>query len=574
MLPMIRPSRTPRVAAVPLLSIFLLPFTACSHDHPPHDAHGDDAGHDAHEAEHGPQPWHVTRWSPATMVFAAFEPLVRGRPARFLVHVTDRASGAAVTEGTVRVQLDDAATFVATAPQRPGIFVVEGTPAHAGETKLAFGIEREGGLERFDAGIISVAEDAATALHPEEDEESTRIGFSLEQQWQVKSKTAAVVRRDLEAKLPVAGRVRAKHGAEASVTPPVAGTLVAVEGRPLPHLGDTVAKGDVLAYIRPPAPLAARAQLAADRAALRQTAIDLDVRAADWKLRRVEALAKREQVAVSLELAEKVLARVAVLRPQGLATEAEQDAASAAVAAAKAECAHLEAVARGLDEALGQLRAMQSQLAAAHDVRDADDLVPLISPIAGIVVDAECIEGEQFEPGRTVFQILDSSVVWIEARVPEFDLAALAPSPSARVVLPGMSGVEIDVGAAGGSAVLVGATVDSQTHTAPIVFELPNPAGALKVGMAVDVLLGTNQVTNALTVPRSALVRDGERSIVYVQSSGEQFEKRAIEVGITDGVDLEILSGLADGELVVTHGARAVHAASFRPEAMGHGHVH
>ncbi|MBL8766757.1 MAG: efflux RND transporter periplasmic adaptor subunit [Planctomycetes bacterium] len=571
-----RVPRAPLVAAIPLLSV-LLSFSACSHEHPHEHPHGDDSEHadeHGHDHDEGPPPWRVTRWSPASLVFAEFDALVRGQPARFLVHVTDRANGSAVTQASVRVSIGATDAFVATTPLRPGIFAVEGAPTTVGEQPLAFTIERAGLVERFEAGTIVVAQDAASAVHAAEEDASTRVAFLLEQQWPIGLRTANVERRRLEAKLPVAGRVRAQHGSEAFVTPPVAGTLVAVPGKSLKHLGDTVERGEVLAYIRPPAPLAARAQLAADRAALRQTVVELDVRAADWTLRRVEARAKRDQVAVTLAVAEKALARIVALRPQGLATDAEFDVAAGAVANAQAELAHQDALVTGLDEALARLDATRSHVEGARDVPDVDDLVPLISPISGTVVDAECIEGEQFEPGRTVFQILDPTTVWIEARVPEFDLAALSASPSARVVLPGPNGAEIDVLAAGGKPVLVGAIVDPQTHTAPIVFELPNPQGVMKVGMAVDVLLGTNEAQNALALPRTALVKEGERAIVYVQVGGEQFEKRIVETGITDGVDVEVRSGLAEGEMVVTHGARAVHAASFRPDAMGHGHVH
>ncbi|MBK6939230.1 MAG: efflux RND transporter periplasmic adaptor subunit [Planctomycetes bacterium] len=567
-------TRGPLVAAC-LLGAFLL--TSCSHEHPPGEAHAHDSDHaDDHGHDHGdgPAPWQVTRWSAASLLFVEFEPLVRGQPARFLVHLTDRTNGSAVSDATVRVAIGTSDALVANAALRPGIYPVEGTPTIAGQSAITFTVERSTGVERFEAGTFTVAPDATSAVGPTEADDSTSVAFLLEQQWPIGLRTTQVERRRLEAKLPVAGRVRAKHGSEAFVTPPVAGSLVAVPGKPLKHLGDTVERGEVLAYIRPPAPLAARAQLAADRAALRQTGVELDVRAAEWRLRRVEARAKRDQVAVTLGLAEKALARVATLKPQGLATDAEHEAAVGSVAAAHAEAAHLDAVISGLDDALGQLEATRAELDTARHERDADDLVPLISPITGEVVDAECIEGEQFEPGRTVFQVLDSSAVWIEARVPEFDLTSLAVAPSARVVLPGPKRAEFDVRAVGGFAVQVGAIVDPQTHTAPIVFELKNPEGTLKVGMAVDVLLGTDEVEHAIAVPRGALVKEGERAIVYVQVGGERFEKRVIETGITDGVDVEVRSGLAQGEHVVTHGARAVHAASFQPDAMGHGHVH
>jgi multidrug efflux pump subunit AcrA (membrane-fusion protein) len=80
--------------------------------------------------------------------------------------------------------------------------------------------------------------------------------------------------------------------------------------------------------------------------------------------------------------------------------------------------------------------------------------------------------------------------------------------------------------------------------------------------MAVNVNLETLHVEEGLAVPTSALVDADGRYVAYVQLSGETFEKRDLEIGIRDDGHVQVLSGLSEGERVVTKGAYAIRLAS------------
>jgi membrane fusion protein, heavy metal efflux system len=75
-------------------------------------------------------------------------------------------------------------------------------------------------------------------------------------------------------------------------------------------------------------------------------------------------------------------------------------------------------------------------------------------------------------------------------------------------------------------------------------------------------------------VPTSALVDEDGRAVVFVQLSGETFEKRDLELGIRDGAYVQILSGVSEGERVVTQGAYAIRLASVSTTIPAHGHSH
>ena len=119
-----------------------------------------------------------------------------------------------------------------------------------------------------------------------------------------------------------------------------------------------------------------------------------------------------------------------------------------------------------------------------------------------------------------------------------------------------------------------GRTVDAKTRTVPLVYEVPNPEGRLRIGMALNVYVETAHSADALVVPVTALVEEDGRTIAFVQVSGETFAKRDLTLGIRDGAFVQVLAGLAAGERVVTKGAYAMRLASVSATLPAHGHAH
>ena len=105
-------------------------------------------------------------------------------------------------------------------------------------------------------------------------------------------------------------------------------------------------------------------------------------------------------------------------------------------------------------------------------------------------------------------------------------------------------------------------------------FELSNPDGILRAGMFADVFLTTASAVEAPALPRSAVVTDRGQAVAFVLLDGETFERRVLELGIRDGEWIEVRSGVAAGERVVSSGATLVKLASANPDAFGAGHAH
>ena len=165
--------------------------------------------------------------------------------------------------------------------------------------------------------------------------------------------------------------------------------------------------------------------------------------------------------------------------------------------------------------------------------------------------------------------------VLIEAQIPEWDLGRLSPSHGATYEPSDAPGTFLPIlGEGGGRLVYLGPSVDPKSHTVSLVYELPNPDGRLRIGMSLQVYVETGQAEDALVVPVSALVDEDGRTVAFVQLAGETFEKRDLTLGIRDGPLVQVLSGLAARERVVTKGAYAVRLASVSTTIPAHGHAH
>ena len=77
-----------------------------------------------------------------------------------------------------------------------------------------------------------------------------------------------------------------------------------------------------------------------------------------------------------------------------------------------------------------------------------------------------------------------------------------------------------------------------------------------------------------MVISKSALMQDYSLNYVYVQTGGESFEKREVKLGVDDGFNVQILSGVTEGEWVVTEGAYQIKMASMSSTIPAHGHEH
>ena len=197
----------------------------------------------------------------------------------------------------------------------------------------------------------------------------------------------------------------------------------------------------------------------------------------------------------------------------------------------------------------------------------------LRSPLAGTLVEIHPASGQSVEAGEALFTVVDLSRVWVHADIFEPDITRVTGATRASFKVDGHA-QPFEIAPPDGSVVTVGNLVNEKTRTVPMIFEVGNADGKLRIGSFATVFIATGAPRAALAVPDGAIVDDAGREVVYVQVEGESFERRAVGTGIRSGGWTEITSGLAAGERVVTRGAYAVKLAAAGGAVPGHGHAH
>lgn len=200
-------------------------------------------------------------------------------------------------------------------------------------------------------------------------------------------------------------------------------------------------------------------------------------------------------------------------------------------------------------------------LAKAGDVKRT---LTFRSPVGGIVTEKKALQGMRFMPGETLYQITDLASVWVLADVFEQDIGLVRSGAKAKVTISAYPGKAFD-----GNITYVYPTLASETRTIPVRIELPNPGQLLKPGMFAQVELAVPGKSNVVTVPLSAIIDSGTRSIVLVQAKEGRYEPREVKIGARSDRYVEVLEGIKDGEQVVIAANFLIDAESNLKAAIG-----
>jgi len=172
------------------------------------------------------------------------------------------------------------------------------------------------------------------------------------------------------------------------------------------------------------------------------------------------------------------------------------------------------------------------------------------SPVSGIVTEKKAVQGMRFMPGDALYQVTDLSSVWVMADVAEQDIAAVRVGARATVKINAYPDKSFTA-----ALTTIYPTLNAETRTVPVRLELANPGGLLKPGMFAQLELAVGAKGKVLTVPVSAVIDSGARQMLLVQvgdAKDGRFEPREVKLGARSENYLEVLSGLREGETVVT----------------------
>ena len=188
--------------------------------------------------------------------------------------------------------------------------------------------------------------------------------------------------------------------------------------------------------------------------------------------------------------------------------------------------------------------------------------VTLSAPASGFVIDKKVVQGQSIQAGEELYTIADLSDVWVEAQLREEDAGRVGIGAGATLQFTSYPGTPFT-----GRVTYIDPILGEQARTVKARITVPNSDGRIKPGMYATVIL-SSAAQSALTVPRSAVVQTGERALVFVDVGNGRLTAQTVRLGRTSGDLVEVLSGLASGQRVVTSAQFLIDSESNLGEVM------
>jgi cobalt-zinc-cadmium efflux system membrane fusion protein len=167
----------------------------------------------------------------------------------------------------------------------------------------------------------------------------------------------------------------------------------------------------------------------------------------------------------------------------------------------------------------------------------------------GIIISRAINVGQIVNLQDNLFHVADLSKLWAVANIPEQQASFIQKDEIVSIEIPALDNKKIEA-----KIIFEDSIVDPQTRTVMVRAELDNHDLLFKPDMLTSMYIRSKKISK-LAIPISSVVRENDRNYVLVQNTPKTFRLREVELGIRDGNLISILSGLTEGETVVTDGA-------------------
>ena len=323
-----------------------------------------------------------------------------------------------------------------------------------------------------------------------------------------------VVRGQIERRLLLTGTIN--PNADVDVFSKITGKLEKVYA----DVGDKVKKGDLLAVIE-------HKDLSLQ---LEQAQANLEV-----------SKATLEQAKVNYETASDELERMKSLFKDGTVSRQQYDSAVSKFNNAKAQLKLSEAQANSL------------QTAALNLAKDRLDDSKIAAPISGVITlrnfdTGDMVSNSASSQNNAIFKIEDIETVHALTNVAEVDLPHIKAGMDAQITVAAFPGETFY-----GKVSMITPSLNTVTRTSSVEIEIQNKDNRLKSGFFANIILSVKNVTDALLVPKEALLSKEGKNIAFVVNGGVSHLRR-VETGLRDDRNIQVLNGLKEGEEVIITG--------------------
>lgn len=192
---------------------------------------------------------------------------------------------------------------------------------------------------------------------------------------------------------------------------------------------------------------------------------------------------------------------------------------------------------------------------------------PVPAPLAGVVIERKAVLGELAKPDEPLFTVADLSTVWVEADIPEAQIARVRVGAEARARVAAFPEETF-----AGKVNHLGAVLNKETRTVKAIIQLDNARGLLRPQMFASVSIRTGGERKVLAVPEGAVTLVRGLPTVFIEEAAG-FEARPVELGERFNGRVVVKSGIRPGELVAHEGVYALKARLLKGQ-LGDGHGH
>jgi membrane fusion protein, heavy metal efflux system len=446
--------------------------------------------------------------------------LVVGQTSKFAAHLTKLGENfLPYTEGTVTVSLiqaDKGLKNTATAPSSPGIFRLALQPAQAGLGKLVFDIQTKEFTDQIIIDSVEVYTDEKTVIAEQpKDAGGSDISYLKEQAWKVEFANAPVQKQTMYDVVKATGEILSAPGDELTIAAKSNGAVKFTGS--VNVTGAAVRSGQTMFTITggeiPPENVAAAKQTARAELTTAQTEYN----------------------------------RATELIKDKLITQGEFQAA--------------------------KLRYQNAQIAVSNLNRNYSARGrSLSSPINGFIKTIMVSEGQFVSAGQPLATITKNQRLVLRADVSLKDADRITNIQEANFTII-QNKLTYNTKNLNAKLLSIAKTTGNNTPFIPVHFQIDGRPGIIP-GSFAEVYLKTVPIYNALVIPTSALVEEQGIFYAYVQTEGESFQKRELKLGANDGEKVQVLSGVAEDERVVTKGAYQIKLSQASGTMPVHGHEH
>ena len=492
------------------LAISTTMFFGCSHEH----------SHEDRAEEKGLEALAYTLYTDNSELFVEFKPPVVGTETRFAAHFTilgDRFYPLEEAVITLTLTVNGkTVTVEANKPDVPGIFRLRLTPPVAGIGKLVFNIKTKNYTDEITMDNVKVYADEKTALAEQPEESgSSDIAYLKEQAWKVEFANAPVKKQAFSNIIKTNGQILSAPGDEMIVTAKASGIVLFTGNKSI--IGSAVNEGTALFSIT--------------GGDLAEGNID-----ANYK----EAKANFEKAKTDYDRAKELVKDKIVSEKDFQETKLKYDNAQIA----------FSTIAKNYS-ANGQT---------------------VSSVLTGFVKNIFVTEGQFVEAGTPLATISKNKKLILQANVSQKYFNNLSAITSANFKTTDNEKV-FSTQELNGKVISYGKSASASSPFIPVTFEIDN-TGNIISGSVAEVYLKSFPIPDAMVIPVSSLIEEQGNFFVYVQTEGESFQKREVKLGASDGMNVQVLSGIAEGERVVTKGAYQIKLSTASGTLPAHGHEH